>query len=161
MTSEHTARHGRGLLIFAVTVTSSVMTLPVAWGQTAVGSQPAQQTGTTSGTSQPAPAKAASSSYTTPEVTISTSPIQSSGINISNWPHPVQVFTAKDLSANGPANLTETLNEKATGVNLVNSQANPYQPSIIYHGFQVSPIQGTPEGLECLCQRGPVQSAIW
>jgi outer membrane receptor protein involved in Fe transport len=147
MTSEHTARHGRRLLILAVTVTSSAMTLPVAWGQTAVGSQPTQQTGTISGTSQPAPAEAASSSYTTPEVTISTSPIQSSGINISNWPHPVQVFTAKDLSANGPANLTETLNEQATGVNLVNSQANPYQPSIIYHGFQVSPIQGTPEGL--------------
>jgi iron complex outermembrane recepter protein len=146
MKSEYTARNGRGLVILAVTAASSAMTLPAAWGQTAVGSQPAQQTGTTTGSSQPAPAGAASG-YTTPEVTISSSPIQSSGINIANWPHPVQVFTAQDLRVNGTASLTDTLNEKAAGVNLVNSQANPYQPAIIYHGFEASPIQGTPQGL--------------
>jgi outer membrane receptor protein involved in Fe transport len=146
MKRESTIRHGRGLLMLALTVTSSTMTLPAAWGQTTVGPQPAQQTGATTVTPTPAPGQAASG-YTTPEVTISTSPIQSSGVNISTWPHPVQVFTAKDLSAYGTADLTKTLNAKAAGVNLVNSQANPYQPTILYHGFQVSPIQGTPQGL--------------
>ena len=145
MKSEHIVRHGRGLLILAVTVTSGTMALAPAWGQMAVGSQPVPADG--HDTPQPAPAGQASGSYTTPEVTISTSPIQSSGVNIAKWPHPVQVFTAKDLSANGPADLTNTLNQKAAGVNLVNSQANPYQPTIMYHGFEASPIQGTPEGL--------------
>jgi iron complex outermembrane recepter protein len=148
MKLERTIRHGRGLLILAVAATSSAMTLPAAWGQTTVGPAPAQPPGTTTGTSEQAPTKVVPSrGYRIPEVTISTSPIRSSGVNISTWPHPVQVFTAKDLRVNGSASLTETLNEKATGVNLVNSQANPYQPTIIYHGFQASPIQGTPQGL--------------
>jgi outer membrane receptor protein involved in Fe transport len=59
----------------------------------------------------------------------------------------VQVFSRQDLKVNGVANLTAALDKKATGVNLVNSQANPYQPTIIYHGFEISPIQGTPAGL--------------
>ncbi|HEY1858613.1 TonB-dependent receptor [Acidocella sp.] len=85
--------------------------------------------------------------YTVPQVTISTSPVTSSGINIAKWPHPVQQFSTPDLNATYPASLTKTLNEQATGVNLVNSQANPYQPTILYHGFEISPIQGTPAGL--------------
>jgi iron complex outermembrane receptor protein len=59
----------------------------------------------------------------------------------------VQLFTDKDLSAEGPATLTGTLDRKAAGVTVVNSQANPYQPTILYHGFEISPIQGTPAGL--------------
>jgi iron complex outermembrane receptor protein len=142
MTREHAGRYGRGLLILAVAVTAGATGLP-AWGQ--IAGQPTP-TGTTTGTATPAP-PASAGSYTTPKVTISTSPIQSSGVNIAKWPHPVQVFTSKNLRVNGAASLTDTLNLTAAGVNAVNSQANPYQPSIMYHGFQASPIQGTPQGL--------------
>ncbi len=80
-------------------------------------------------------------------VFIETSPLSNSGINISTWPQNVQMFTAKDIEVNGVPNLAAGLDKKATGVNLVNSQANPYQPTILYHGFEISPIQGTPAGL--------------
>jgi len=87
------------------------------------------------------------SGFQIPRVIIETSPLGHSGINIKHWPQTVQVFSAKDISVNGVANFTAALNKKATGVNLVNSQANSYQPTILYHGFEISPIQGTPAGL--------------
>jgi outer membrane receptor protein involved in Fe transport len=96
----------------------------------------------------PAAAQTASTTaFKIPRVIIETSPLGHSGIDIKHWPQNVQVFTAKDISVNGVANFAAALNKKATGVNLVNSQANPYQPTILYHGFEISPIQGTPAGL--------------
>jgi outer membrane receptor protein involved in Fe transport len=89
----------------------------------------------------------AGTGFQIPRVIIETSPLGHSGIDIKHWPQNVQVFTAKDISVNGVANFAAALNKKATGVNLVNSQANPYQPTILYHGFEISPIQGTPAGL--------------
>jgi outer membrane receptor protein involved in Fe transport len=83
----------------------------------------------------------------TAPVIIDITPLSHSGLKLATWPHNVQVFSARDIQVNGVANLTAALDKKATGVNLVNSQANPYQPTILYHGFEISPIQGTPAGL--------------
>jgi iron complex outermembrane receptor protein len=80
-------------------------------------------------------------------VVIQVSPLSHSGVRLSTFPQNAQVFSARDMQVNGVANLTAALGKKATGVNLVNSQANPYQPTILYHGFEISPIQGTPAGL--------------
>jgi outer membrane receptor protein involved in Fe transport len=85
--------------------------------------------------------------YQIDTVTIDVSPLGNTGLNIKTWPHNVQEFSANDIAANGVPNLAAALNKKATGVNLVNSQGNPYQPTILYHGFEISPIQGTPAGL--------------
>ncbi len=63
------------------------------------------------------------------------------------FPHPVQIITSQDISQAGAANAVQALSQRAYGVNIVNSQANPYQPTILYHGFEISPIQGTPAGL--------------
>jgi outer membrane receptor protein involved in Fe transport len=82
-----------------------------------------------------------------PVIIVHVSPLGSAGVDISKWPHPVQVLGGQDLRAEGTADLTGTLARKAAGVSLVNSQANPYQPTILYHGFEISPIQGTPAGL--------------
>lgn len=75
------------------------------------------------------------------------SPLSNSGVNIRNFPHQVQVLQSQDITKDGVANATQALSQRVAGVNLVNSQANPYQPTILYHGFELSPIQGTPAGL--------------
>jgi outer membrane receptor protein involved in Fe transport len=93
------------------------------------------------------PAAAQAQSYQLPPIIIDVSPLASAGVNIATYPQNVQLFTARQLDVNGSASLTGALNKKATGVNLINSQANPYQPTILYHGFEISPIQGTPAGL--------------
>jgi outer membrane receptor protein involved in Fe transport len=83
---------------------------------------------------------------TLPPVIVSVSPL-GGGISITKFPHPVQVFTLQDMPAKGPGSAAEALTRKAAGVNIVNSQGNPFQPTILYHGFEISPIQGTPAGL--------------
>jgi outer membrane receptor protein involved in Fe transport len=105
------------------------------------------QTATTAKPQPPAGQKNGDSGFPIQRVLIAVSPLSNSGIDIAKWPQNVQVFTAKDLDVNGLANFAAGLNKKAAGVNLVNSQANPYQPTILYHGFEISPIQGTPAGL--------------
>ncbi|WP_051657393.1 MULTISPECIES: TonB-dependent receptor [Acidiphilium] len=81
------------------------------------------------------------------KIVVDASPLADTGINIAKFPALVQVLDAKDISAGGTADAAQALNRQAAGVNLVNSQANPYQPNILYHGFELSPIQGTPAGL--------------
>ncbi len=105
------------------------------------------QTNATSSGVKPAPAKQSGNLYELAPILIDVTPLSSAGIRIATFPQNVQVFSAKDLQVNGVANLAAALDKKATGVNLVNSQANPYQPTILYHGFEISPIQGTPAGL--------------
>lgn len=78
---------------------------------------------------------------------IHVTPLTHATVDIRKFPHPVQIFSSQDISRNGVASVTQTLSRQAQGVNLVNSQANPYQPTILYHGFEISPIQGTPAGL--------------
>ncbi len=94
----------------------------------------------------PVAALAQTAPTTVKKVTIDTSPL-GGGIPIAKFPHQVQLFSKSDLTRHGEADLTRTLAEQGLGVNLENSQANPYQPTILYHGFELSPIQGTPAGL--------------
>jgi iron complex outermembrane receptor protein len=81
------------------------------------------------------------------KIIVDASPLAGSGINIAKWPASVQTLTSGDISAGGTANAVEALNRQATGVNLVNAEGNPYQPTLLYHGFELSPIQGTPADL--------------
>lgn len=82
-----------------------------------------------------------------PPDAIVVTPLGHATVDRQKFPHPVQSITAQDISREGAANVTQALSQRASGVNLVNSQANPYQPTILYHGFEISPIQGTPAGL--------------
>jgi len=89
-----------------------------------------------------APAQAQSDSNV-----IYVTPLSQATVDTQKFPHPAQTLDAREISRKGVADATQALNDQATGVNLVNSQANPYQPTILYHGFEISPIQGTPAGL--------------
>ncbi|MDD2876707.1 MAG: TonB-dependent receptor [Acidiphilium sp.] len=81
------------------------------------------------------------------KIIVEASPLTGSGIDIAKWPQSVQVLTSRDISAGGTANAMQALNRQANGVNLVSQEGNPYQPSLLYHGFELSPIQGTPADL--------------
>jgi outer membrane receptor protein involved in Fe transport len=82
-----------------------------------------------------------------PADVILVTPLSHSTVDRQKFPHPVQLLTAQDISRDGTANVTRALNQQATGINLISSEGNPYQPTILYHGFEISPIQGTPAGL--------------
>ena len=116
--------------------------------------------GTSPARSKPAHASAGQALELQP-IIVQVSPLSNAGIRLATYPQNVQTLSAHDLVVNGVANLTGALDKRATGVNLVNSQANPYQPTILYHGFEISPIQGTPAGLSVYVDGAPLQPAIW
>jgi len=89
-------------------------------------------------------------SLTLPPLTIiGVSPLLGSGIDRDTVPAETNVLKRGDLTRGGtaPADPVRALNEQVGGVNLDSASGNPYQPSLMYHGFTASALQGTPQGL--------------
>ncbi len=80
-------------------------------------------------------------------VIVAPTPILGSGLDRNKAPVDVQVLTSSDLSKDGEPNVLRALEGQIAGVNLDSAAGNPYQPSLFYHGFEASPLQGTSEGL--------------
>src|SRR5271154_2942980 len=90
-------------------------------------------------------------SVTLPPVDIvAPSPLLGSGVDRDTVPAETSVLKGGDLTRGGTLispDVTRALNEQVGGVNLDSASGNPYQPTMFYHGFQASALQGTPQGL--------------
>ena len=90
-------------------------------------------------------------SVTLPPVDIvAPSPLLGSGVDRDTVPAETNVLKGDDLTRGGTLitpDVTRALNEQVGGVNLDSASGNPYQPTMFYHGFQASALQGTPQGL--------------
>ena len=91
-----------------------------------------------------APAPSASVSEV---VVVSATPIPGSGLDRDKAPVEADVLTSSDLVRDGEPNALRTLGEQIGGINLDSASGNPFQPSLFYHGFEASPLQGTSQGL--------------
>lgn len=80
-------------------------------------------------------------------VVVSATAIPGSSIDIDKVPGNVQILKAPDLSREGSASLTQALNSNLSSVNVNDDLVDPFQPDILYRGFEASPVLGTPEGL--------------
>jgi outer membrane receptor protein involved in Fe transport len=78
---------------------------------------------------------------------VAASPLLGSGVDRTKVPAQNQVLTSQDISRNGYPQALPALNQQAAGVTLDAASGNPFQPSLFYHGFEASPLQGTPQGL--------------
>jgi outer membrane receptor protein involved in Fe transport len=81
------------------------------------------------------------------KIIVQNSPLSNSGIDIAKAAQAVQILGHRELTQNGAPDALRALQRDATGVNLDNAAGNPYQPSLFYHGFEISPLQGTSQGL--------------
>ncbi len=93
---------------------------------------------------------AVAQSVTVPTVTIiGTSPLLGSGIDRDTVPAATSVLKRDDLTRGGTtsSDAVRALNEQVGGVNIDSASGNAFQPTLIYHGFQASGLQGTPQGL--------------
>ena len=68
-------------------------------------------------------------------------------IDIDKIPGNVQVLSAGDLTREGSASLTNALNSNVSSISVNNDLGDPFQPDILYRGFEASPVLGTPQGL--------------
>jgi iron complex outermembrane receptor protein len=69
------------------------------------------------------------------------------GIERDKVPANVQVLPAPDVTKQGPSSLTSILNQRLSSVSINDNEGNSYHPDILYRGFTVSPVLGTPTGL--------------
>ena len=84
-----------------------------------------------------------------PVTVIGASPLLGSGVDRDTVPAQATVLKRDDLTRGGTAapDAVRALNEQVGGVNLDSASGNPFQPTLLYHGYQASPLQGTPQGL--------------
>jgi iron complex outermembrane receptor protein len=80
-------------------------------------------------------------------IVVQSTAIPGSSIDIDKIPGNVQVFSAEDLARDGSASLTNALNADLSSVNVNDDLDDPFQPDILYRGFEASPVLGTPQGL--------------
>ncbi|HUK10699.1 MAG TPA: Plug domain-containing protein [Stellaceae bacterium] len=78
---------------------------------------------------------------------VGTTPVPGVGIDRDKVPSNVQILSAPDTTKRGPAAFTNELNQRVGSVNINDNQDNPYQPDILFRGFEASPVLGTPIGV--------------
>src|SRR5208283_4090941 len=97
------------------------------------------------------PARAQPPSLNLPQIEIiAPSPLLGSGVDRDTVPAETNVLKGDDLTRGGTTVMPDAvraLNEQVGGVNLDSASGNPYQPTLVYHGFEASALQGTPQGL--------------
>jgi len=90
----------------------------------------------------------AATTLTLPPVeVIATTPLLGSGVDRDKVPAATTTLDSSDISRGGNPSFLNALSELAPGVTLDDAASNPYQPSIFYHGFQASPLQGNSQGM--------------
>ena len=96
----------------------------------------------------PASALAESETNTLNEVkVISTTPLEGIGLSIDKVPANVQVVKGQQMQEQGSLTIADYLNNNLQGVSVVETQGNPYQPDVYFHGFNASSLLGAPQGL--------------
>jgi iron complex outermembrane receptor protein len=62
-------------------------------------------------------------------------------------PSNAQSLPAPEITTEGPTSFTTQLNQRVGSVNIEENQGNPFQPDVLYRGFEATPILGTPIGI--------------
>ena len=81
------------------------------------------------------------------EIRVTATAMPGTKIDIDKIPGNVQILSSADLTREGSASLTTALNSNLSSVNVNDDLADPFQPDILYRGFEASPALGTPQGL--------------
>jgi iron complex outermembrane receptor protein len=80
-------------------------------------------------------------------VVIGSTPVPGLNIDADKVPGNAQSLNAADLNQDGSASIINGLSNRLGSVNINDTLADPFQPDILYRGFEASPVLGTPQGL--------------
>jgi iron complex outermembrane receptor protein len=121
-------RGGKTLLAVALALSAS--------GRAAAQTLPSPSAPTPSGT------------LTLPAVNVvATTPLPAIGIDPDEVPANVQTLGSSDLGREATPSLIRGLADEAGSVNVNGTLGDPFQPDILYRGFEASPVLGTPQGI--------------
>ncbi len=80
-------------------------------------------------------------------VVVGITPLPGLNVPANQVPLNVQTAQADDLEHVHGQSLTDLLQRNFQGVNLTQSQGNPWQSNLSFHGFTLSPLLGSPSGI--------------
>jgi outer membrane receptor protein involved in Fe transport len=78
---------------------------------------------------------------------IGTTPLEGIGLPIDKVSADVKVVESEQMREQGALTLADYMNGNMTGVSVVETQGNPFQPDVRFHGFSASSLLGSPQGL--------------
>jgi iron complex outermembrane receptor protein len=80
-------------------------------------------------------------------VVVSVTPVPGFKVDRDKIPGNIQTLRSSDLTRNGAANMLGALDQQVGGVNFNDTLADPFQPDLLFRGFEASPALGTPQGM--------------
>lgn len=80
-------------------------------------------------------------------VVVGTTPVPGMTVPVEKVAGNVQTLSSSDLRQDGTASIITGLSSRLGSVNINDALADPFQPDILYRGFEASPALGTPQGL--------------
>jgi iron complex outermembrane receptor protein len=82
-----------------------------------------------------------------PAIVVQATPLPGTSIDIDKIPGNVQTLRSSDLTREGPVSLARALGAQLGSASLADNLDDPFQPDLLYRGFEASPVLGTPQGL--------------
>jgi iron complex outermembrane receptor protein len=78
---------------------------------------------------------------------VAIAPLPGFDVPVLQIPLNVQSAEADDIAQIHGQSLTDLLRQNFQGVNVTQSQGNPWQGNLVFHGFTLSPLLGSPSGI--------------
>jgi iron complex outermembrane receptor protein len=80
-------------------------------------------------------------------VVIGVTPVPGFKVDRDKIPGNIQTLKSSDLTRNGAASALDALAQQVSSVNFNDTLADPFQPDVLFRGFEASPVLGTPQGI--------------
>ena len=80
-------------------------------------------------------------------VVVGVTPVPGFKVDKDKIPGNIQTLRSSDLTRNGAASVLGALDQQVSGVNFNDTLADPFQPEVLFRGFEASPVLGTPQGM--------------
>ncbi|HUO91286.1 MAG TPA: TonB-dependent receptor [Rhizomicrobium sp.] len=78
---------------------------------------------------------------------VGTTPLSGTSLDADKLPESIETLDSRDLAREGIPSVTTALNNQLGSININDDLDDPFQPDVLYRGFEASPVLGTPEGL--------------
>lgn len=78
---------------------------------------------------------------------VSTTPLPGIGLPADQVPANVQTVKGEEMQAQQSLTIADFMSQNMNGVNVNETQNNPFQPNVNFRGFTASPLLGTPQGI--------------
>src|SRR5580704_2624703 len=80
-------------------------------------------------------------------VVVGITPVPGFKVDKDKIPGNIQTLRSSDLTRNGAASVISALDQQVSAVNFNDTAADPFQPDVMFRGFEASPVLGTPQGM--------------